>query len=161
MLPFIICFNPKPQILRFDNAGEYINSAIKEFLLDHGMLHQTSCLDTLQQNGITERKNRTLLEITRALLIESHALASFWPEAIATTTYLTNCLPLNPLQYKTPLETLGSFVPPPSSHSLPPRIFGCVVYVYLPKQNKTKLEPRVIKCVFFWLWGESKGILMF
>ena len=97
------------------------------------MLHQTSCPDTPQQNGIVERKNRTLLEITRALLIKSHALAFFWPEAIATTTYLTNRLPLKPLQYKIPLETLGSFVSLPSSHSLPPHIFGCVVYVHLSK----------------------------
>ena len=112
------------------------------------MLHQTSCPDTPQQNGIAEHKNRTLLEITQALLIESRAPASFWPEAIATATYLTNRLPSKPLQYKTPLETLGSFVSLPSSHSLPPRIFGCVVYVHLPKQTRTKLEPRNKVCFF-------------
>ena len=99
-------FHAKPQILRYDNGGEYINSAIKQFLSDQGMLHQTSCTDTPQQNGIANRKNRTLLEITRSLLIESHTPASFWPEAVATTTYLTNRLPSKPLKYKTPLKTL-------------------------------------------------------
>ena len=63
---------------------------MKHFLLEHGLVHQTSCPDTPQQNGIAERKNRTLLEITQALLIESNAPASFWPEAIATTIYLSN-----------------------------------------------------------------------
>ena len=121
---------------------------MKQFLSDHGMLHQTTCPDTPLQNGVAERKNRILLEITRALLIESHSPAYFLPEAIATVTFLTNCLPSKPLQYNTPLATLGSFVTLPSSHSLPPRIFGCVVFVHLPKQNRTKLEARAIKCVF-------------
>ena len=112
------------------------------------MLHQTSCPDTPQQNGIAEHKNRTLLEITQALLIESRAPASFWPEAIATATYLTNRLPSKPLQYKTPLETLGSFVSLPSSHSLPPRIFGCVVYIHLLKQPEPNLNIRQLS-VFF------------
>ena len=70
-------FDATPQILRSDNGGKYINLAMKKFKSDRGMIHQTSCLDTPQQNGITERKNRTLLEITRALLMESHSPASF------------------------------------------------------------------------------------
>ena len=57
-------FHAKPQILRTDNGGEYVNSAITQFLSDNWMLHQTSCPDTPQQNGIAERKNRKLLEIT-------------------------------------------------------------------------------------------------
>ena len=75
-------FYVKPKILRSDNEGEYINSAIKQFLSDHGMLHQTSCADTPQQNGIAERKKRTSLEITQAILIESHAPTSFWPKQL-------------------------------------------------------------------------------
>ena len=125
------------------------------------MLQQTSYPDTPQQKGIAKRKNRTLLEITHALLIESHALTSFWPEASATATYLTNYLPSKPLKYKTPFETLGSFVSLPSSHSLPPRIFGCVVYVHLSKQNRTKLEPRVIKCVSLGYEVNQKGYRCF
>lgn len=84
---------------------------MKQFLSDHGIIHQTSCPDTPQQNGIAERKNRTLLKITRALLIESKAPASFWPEALATATYLTNRLLSKPLHYKTPLDTLKFLSP--------------------------------------------------
>ena len=137
-----------PQILWVDNGGEFVNLALKEFLSNHGMIHQTSCPNTPQLNGITERKNRTLLEISWGLLIESKSPAYFWPEAIATATYLTNRLPSKPLNYKTPLATLGSFVSLPSSHSLPPRIFGCDVFIHHPKHNRTKLEPRAVKCVF-------------
>ena len=141
--------------------GGYINLAMKQFISDHEMLRQTSCLDTPQQNGVAERKNRTLLEITRALLIESHTPASFWPEAVATTTYLTSCLPSKPFQYKIPLDTLGSFVHRPSSHSLPPRVFGYIAYVHLPKQNRTKLDPQAIKCIFLGYGVNQKGYKCF
>ena len=129
--------------------GEYINNDMSQFLSVHGMLHQTSCHDTPQKNGVAERKNRTLLTITRAFIIESRVPISFCAEAIATATYLTNCLPFKPLHYKTPLDTLSSFVSIPSYHSLfPPRVFGCVVYVHLPQKACTKFESRAVKCVF-------------
>ena len=112
-----IQYHATPQILRSDNGGEFINSVIRTFLSDHGMVHQTSFPDTPQQNGVAKRKNRTLLEITRSLLIESRSPSYLWPKAIATAAYLTNHLPSKPLNYETPLETLGSFVSLPSFHS--------------------------------------------
>uniref|UniRef100_A0A803LPC8 Reverse transcriptase Ty1/copia-type domain-containing protein n=1 Tax=Chenopodium quinoa TaxID=63459 RepID=A0A803LPC8_CHEQI len=78
-------------------------------------------------------------------------------EAIATSTYLTNRLPSKPLDYQTPLDTLSSHVTIPSVHSLPPRVFGCVVYVHLPKRARNKLEPRAIKCVFIGYGIYQKG----
>ena len=134
---------------------------MKQFISDHGMIHQTSCPHTTQQNRVVERKNRTLLEITRALLIESHSLASFWPEALATATYLTNCLPSKPLNYKTLHATLGSFVSLPSSHSLPLCVFRCTTYVYLPKQTRKKLEPLAIMCICLGYGVNQKGCKCF
>ena len=61
-----------------------MNDAMKAYLHNHGLIHQTTCSQTPQQNGTSERKNRTLLEITRAITIESQVHISFWPEAIAT-----------------------------------------------------------------------------
>uniref|UniRef100_A0A803NB30 Reverse transcriptase Ty1/copia-type domain-containing protein n=1 Tax=Chenopodium quinoa TaxID=63459 RepID=A0A803NB30_CHEQI len=78
-------------------------------------------------------------------------------EAIATSTYLTNRLPSKPLDYQTPLDTLSSHVTIPLVHSLPPRVFGCVVYVHLPKRARNKLEPRAIKCVFIGYGVYQKG----
>ena len=128
---------------------------MRKFLSDHGMLHQTSCPDTPQQNGVTERKNRTLLAITRALIIESRVPIFFWPKAIATATYLTNRLPSKPLHYQTPFDTLSSFVSIPSYHSLPPRVFGCVVYVHLPQRLALNLNPGLLN-VFFLVTGLTK-----
>lgn len=150
-------FHAHFKILRSDNGGEYISLTMKQFFLDHGLIHQTTCPDTPQQNGVAGRKNRTLLEITRALMFEAHMPARFWPEAIAIATYLTNRLPTKSLDFKTPLATLRSFYPIPSSHSLSPRIFGCVVYVHLPSRVRTKLEPRAVKCIFLGYRVSQKG----
>ena len=113
LLPFIICFKLNSMLhLKYyalTMEGKYIKVAMKQFISDHGMIHETSCPNTPKQNGVAECKNRTLLEITRALLIETYSPASFWPEALATATYFTNCLPSKPLNYKTPLATLGFF----------------------------------------------------
>jgi transposase InsO family protein len=131
----ILCtlFHIQPKILRSNDRGEYISLDMKQFISDHGMLHQTTCSNTPQQNGVAKRKNRILLEITRALMIESHVPVHFWPEAIATATYLTNRLPTKALDFQTPRDTLSYHAPSFSSHSLPPRVFGCVVYVHLSK----------------------------
>ena len=118
----MICtqFQTQLRILRIDNGREYVNTEIHKFFASKGIIHQTSCPDTPQQNGVAERKNITLLEITRAIMLESHIPAPHWPDAISTATYLTNRLPTKALNYKTPLETLQTYLPIPSSHSLPP-----------------------------------------
>ena len=83
--------------------------------------------------------------------------AHFWPKAIATATYLTNRLPTKSLHFQTPLTTFNTFTTIPPSHSLPPRIFGCVVYVHLPSRIRTKFEPQASKCVFLGYGVTQKG----
>lgn len=92
---------------------------MKEFMTTYGLIHQTSYPRTPQQNGVVECKNRTLHEITRALMFEAKVPAHFWPETIATATYLTNRLPKKTLQYQTPLAILQTHIPIPSLHTLP------------------------------------------
>ena len=113
-------FQTKPRILRTDNGREYVNSDFHQFITSKGLIHQTSCLDTPQQNGVAEKKNRTLLEMTHAIMLESHVPTYLWPEAIATANYLTNRLPTKALHYKAPLEALQMYQPIPFLHSLPP-----------------------------------------
>ena len=95
-------YNSKIQILRSNNGREYVNSKMQTFFTEKGLVHQTSCAYTPEQNGVAERKNRYILEITRALLIESNIPKSFWPEAIATAVYRLNRLPTGILNCKTP-----------------------------------------------------------
>ena len=88
----MICtqFQTQPRMIRTDNGREYINSDMHQFFTQKGLIHQTSCPDTPQQNGVAEQKKRTLLEITRAIMLESQVLTHLWLEAIAITNYLSN-----------------------------------------------------------------------
>ena len=146
----MICTQLKaqPRIFRTNNGREYVNSDMHQFLTTKGIIHQTSCPNTPQQNGVAEGKNRTLLEMTRAIMLESRVPTYLWPEAVATTNYLTNHLPTKSLNYCTPLDTLKNHNLLPFVHSLSPKIFGCIVFVHYPKRMQNKLEPRAVKCVF-------------
>ncbi|XP_071695902.1 uncharacterized protein [Rutidosis leptorrhynchoides] len=150
-------FKSTIQILRSDNGGEFVNSQMSLFCEKHGIIHQTTCPHTPPQNGVVEMKNRILLEITRALMIESNVPKSFWPEALATATYLVNRLPTRALDLKNPLEALTKFYKPPSNLTLNPRIFGCSVFVHIPKNERTKLDACAEKCVFVGYGVNQKG----
>nr|GFB24555.1 putative ribonuclease H-like domain-containing protein [Tanacetum cinerariifolium] len=141
-------FQKSVQIFRSENGGEYVNSQMKLFFQSKGIVHQTTCPHTPEQNGVAERKNRLLLEMTRALIIESHVPKSFWPEALATATYLINRLPTKILKMKTPLETLSEYTTIPQPLTLQPKVFGCTVFVHIPKSYRDKLDPCAEKCVF-------------
>ena len=65
-------FHVYVQNLRSDNAKEYVSEQFQSFMLQHGILHQTSCVDTPAQNAVAERKNRHLLETVRALLFQMY-----------------------------------------------------------------------------------------
>ena len=77
-------FHVYVQNLRSDNAKEYVSEQFQSFMLQHDILHQTSYVDTLVQNGVAERKNRHLLETAIALLFQMHVpfflLHHFGPE---------------------------------------------------------------------------------
>nr|GEX27893.1 putative ribonuclease H-like domain-containing protein [Tanacetum cinerariifolium] len=133
--------------IRSDNGGEFVNTSMKEFCQKGGIIHQTSCAHTPEQNEVSERKNHFLLEITCALMIESHVPKYFWPEALATATYLVNRLPTRPLGLKTPLQVLSKFHKLPSILTLEPRVFGCSVFVHIPKMERFKIDPCAEKYV--------------
>jgi transposase InsO family protein len=64
-----IQFSFKIKILRSDNGCKFINQRFQAYFQQHNLLHETSCSQTPQQNGVTERKNQHILEITHALLL--------------------------------------------------------------------------------------------
>ena len=70
-------FHISVQTLRSDNAKEYLSKLFQSFMLQHGILHQTSYIDTPSQNGVVERKNRHLLETVRALLFQMNVPKNF------------------------------------------------------------------------------------
>ncbi|KAJ0625451.1 putative RNA-directed DNA polymerase [Helianthus annuus] len=150
-------FQKEIQILRSDNGGEFVNASIKQFCQTKGIIHQTTCPHTPEQNGVAERKNRIILEMTRAFLIESKVPKFFWPEAVASSVYLINQLPTKILELKTPIQALEKFAKIPPPLTLEPRIFGCSAFVHIPKTNRTKLDPCAEKCVFVGYGVNQKG----
>ncbi|KAA0062924.1 retrotransposon protein, putative, Ty1-copia subclass [Cucumis melo var. makuwa] len=105
-----------------------------------GSRHRTVAY-TLQQNGVAERMNRTLMERVRCMISEAKISENFWAEALATATYTVNRSPCVSIDMKTPEERWTGATP--KLFNLKP--FGCTAYVYI-KQNK--IEPRALKCMF-------------
>jgi transposase InsO family protein len=77
------------KILRSDNDTEYMSKDMSKYLHSNGIMHQTSCVGTPQQNGISERKNRDLLEITRAIMLQMNVPKHFWSRCLAA---LVSCI---------------------------------------------------------------------
>lgn len=119
------------KVLRSDNGGEYVNTQLKAYFTQHGLIHETSCAQTPQQNGVAERKNRHILETARALLLGASMPQSFWTDAVSTAVHLLNRMPSKVLSFKTPLQCLSAHVTLPNVLMLSPRVFGCVAYVLI------------------------------
>ncbi|GJZ46747.1 retrovirus-related pol polyprotein from transposon TNT 1-94 [Tanacetum coccineum] len=88
------------------NGTEFVNQTLREFYENVGISHQTFVAPTPQQNGIVERRNRTLIEVARTMLIFSKAPLFLWAEAINTTCYTQNRLIICCRYNKTPYELM-------------------------------------------------------
>ncbi|GJT55653.1 putative RNA-directed DNA polymerase [Tanacetum coccineum] len=99
-------FNKKIKVFRSDNGTEFVNQYVNKFCADKGVIHQTSCAYTPQQNGIAERKHRHLLNVARSLMFQGGIPLRMWSECILTATYLINRLPSSVLNGKSPYEMI-------------------------------------------------------
>ena len=150
-------YSSKISVLRSDNGSEYLSNKMKSFLSSHGIIHQTSCVGTPQQNGIAERKNRDILEKTRAIMFQMNIPKEFWSQVVLTATYLINRLPSRVLEFKSPLEKLkGRKID--LTHL---RTFGCVCFVHIQSKHRDKLDPRAAKCIFLGYASTQKGYKCF
>ncbi|RVW26161.1 Retrovirus-related Pol polyprotein from transposon TNT 1-94 [Vitis vinifera] len=132
-------FNSKIQVLKSDNAKEYFTSSLSTYLQNHGIIHISSCVDTPQQNGGAERKNRHLLEVARCLMFSSNVPNYFWGEAILTATYLINRMPSRVLTFQSPRQLFLKQFPHThaASSDLPLKVFGCTAFVHVYPQNQS------------------------
>ncbi|RVW94843.1 Retrovirus-related Pol polyprotein from transposon TNT 1-94 [Vitis vinifera] len=147
-------FNISIRVLRSDNAREYFSAQFTSFMSHHGILHQSSCAHTPQQNGVAKRKNRHLVETARTLLLHSHVPFRFWGDAVLTACYLINRMPSSVLHDQIPHSLLFSDQP---LYFLPPRVFGCTCFVHILTPGQDKLSAKAMKCLFLGYSRLQKG----
>ena len=137
-------------MLRSDRGGEYLFNEFLTYLGENGILSQWTPLGTPQHNGVSERRNRTLLDMIRSMMGFAGLPISLWGYAFESTCYLLNRVP-SKFVAKTPYEIwIGR--KPVLSHL---RVWGCPAYVkYLITD---KLGPRSDKCNFIGYPKEIKG----
>ena len=104
--------------------------------METGIVHQSSCNDISQQNGLVEKKNKYVLEVAQALLFTTKVPKYLWGEALLTTTYLINRMYSKILNFETPLNIFHKFYPMNKFPStLPLKIFGYTAFVHIHDHN--------------------------
>lgn len=150
-------FGCKVKTLRSDNEGEYTSNQFENFLKSEGIIHELSIPRTPEQNGVSERLNRTLMEMVRAMLIDSGLPHKFWAEALSTAVYLKNRSPSRAISEKTPFEAL--FGKKQSVKHL--QIFGSTCYAHIPTEDRKKLDNKSKKCIFLGYGTTVKGYRLY
>lgn len=139
--------------LHSDNGKEFCNSTMDKILKDSGIQRRLTVPYTPQQNGVAERKNRTLVETARCLLAQSNLPAHFWGEALNTANYLRNRCISKSLNGDTPYKLWKGKIPD-ASHL---RSFGSKVLVLNKNPTKGKFKPRAIEGIFLGYTDTSKS----
>lgn len=142
---------------RCDLGGEYTSNSFSQLLASDGTIHQSSCTDTPQQNGIAERKHRHLVETARSFLLSADVPSVFWGEALLTAAHVINRIPTSHNSGLSPFEKLHGHAPDYSSL----RVFGCTCFVLRPHVERNKLSPRSALCVFLGYGIGQKGYRCF
>ena len=138
-------FGKTIRILRNDNAKEYFSVSFNSFMHSKGIIHQSSCPHTPQQNGVAERKHRHIVDTARTLLLNANVPLKFWGDVVLTVEYLINRMPSFVLNNQVPYSLL---YPTDPLYVVSPRIFGCTCFVHDLSPGRDKMSPRAIKCVF-------------
>nr|GFA00394.1 integrase, catalytic region, zinc finger, CCHC-type, peptidase aspartic, catalytic [Tanacetum cinerariifolium] len=125
--------------IRADNGTEFINQTLRKYYEQVGISHETSVALSPQQNGVVKRRNRTLIEPVRTMLIYAKALLFLWAEAVATACYTQNRSMIRLRHEKTPYELLHK--KPPDLSFL--HVFGALCYPTNDSENLGKLQPKI------------------
>ncbi|KAH9768805.1 hypothetical protein KPL71_011738 [Citrus sinensis] len=145
------------QTLRSDNGKEYTSGAFNRFCEEAGIQHQLTTPYTPQQNGVSERRNRFILEMTRCMLHEKNLPKQIWAEAASTAVFLQNRLPTRAVRDKTPFEAWYGYKP--SLKFL--RIFGCLCFTHVPQISRDKLDKRALPGIFIGYSSVAKAYKVF
>ena len=133
-------YSLKIKQIRSDNGTEFKSTGVQEFLDEMGIPHEFSAPYTPQQNGVVERKNRTLIEMARTMLAEYNTPIYWWAEAINTACHIVNRVYLHKFLKKTSYELMVGKKPNVSYF----KVFGAPCWIREPR-HQSKFELKLMK----------------
>ena len=145
----------KPKVFRSDRGGEYIDHDLQEFFAKKGVQFQCTVHDSPQQNGIAERKNRTLVEAIRSMLYQNNLQKNLWGEALNNAVYTFNRIPKANCNLS-PIEIFYN-----KSVSKTFKEFGCKVFYSTNPNGRKKLDAKASEGKFMGVDNASKGFRIF
>jgi hypothetical protein len=147
----------KIKVLRSDNGGEYNSNDFKDFCKEAGIKRELTVSYNPEQNGVADRKNRSIIGSAMAMIHDQELPMILWAEACNRTMYVQNMSPHRILGNKTSEEEFSG-VKPEIGHL---KIFGCPVYIHVLVEKRTKLEPSRHKGIFVGYNKTSKAYKIF
>nr|GEV62389.1 zinc finger, CCHC-type [Tanacetum cinerariifolium] len=138
------------KILRTDRGGEFTSNEFKQYCKENGIARQLTAPYSPQQNGLVERRNRTIMSTTRCMMKATNMPQNFWAEAVRHAIYILNSVPTKALADITPYEAIKRRKP--NLENL--RVFGRIAYAKVPSQHLTKLDDRSTRMVYL---GNEQG----
>ncbi|GKB62564.1 putative ribonuclease H-like domain-containing protein [Tanacetum coccineum] len=145
--------NKTVRFIRTDNGTEFVNQVMSEYYEGVGIFHQKSVPRTPQQNGVVERRNRTLVEAARTMMIFSKAPMFLWAEAVATACYTQNRSLIHTRHNKTPYELVHDKKPDLTFL----RVFGALCYPTNDSEDLGKFQAKADIGIFVGYAPSRKG----
>nr|GEW42522.1 retrovirus-related Pol polyprotein from transposon TNT 1-94 [Tanacetum cinerariifolium] len=145
------------RIVRTDKGTEFLNQTLHAYFVAEGILHQTSVAQTPEQNGVVERRNRTLVEAARTMLSAAKVPLFFWAEAIATACFTQNRSLVIPHHEKTPYHIINDRKPSVKFF----HIFGSLCYIVRDGENLDKMKEKGDECIFVGYSTQSRAYRVF
>ncbi|GJU06725.1 retrovirus-related pol polyprotein from transposon TNT 1-94 [Tanacetum coccineum] len=143
--------------IRTDHGREFDNEVQFRAYCDAlGITHNFSAPRTPQSNGVVERKNRTLQEMSRTMLNEQSIPQKFWCNVVDTSTYILNRILIRPILGKTPYEIFRGRKPSLEYF----KVFGSKCFILNTKDHLTKFDPKSYECVFLGYSQNSKAYVV-
>nr|GEX20978.1 putative ribonuclease H-like domain-containing protein [Tanacetum cinerariifolium] len=147
----------KVKVIRCDNGTEFKNREMNQFCKMKGILRQFSIARTSEQNEVTKRRNRTIIEAARTMIVDSKLLTTFWAEAVNTACYVQNRVLVFKPHNKTPYELLHGRTPTLCST----RPFGCLVTILNTIDHLGKFNGKADEGFFVGYSLNSKAFRVF
>nr|GEZ63833.1 hypothetical protein [Tanacetum cinerariifolium] len=145
------------RVVRTDKGTKFLNQTLHAYFATEGIHHQTFVARTPYQNGIVERRNRTLVEAARTMLSAAKVPLFLWAEAIATACFTQNRSLVIPRHEKTPYHIINDRKPSVKFF----HIFGSICFIVRDGENLDKLKENGDECIFVGYSNQSRAYRVF